>query len=345
MEDNHMTNDDNMQNVLVVDDIKENIDIIDGLLRREYNIKFATNGKMAVTLTRRFLPDLILMDIMMPVMDGFEATRILKSDPLTSEIPIIFITAKNEDFDEAKGFALGAVDYISKPISPVVLKGRVKTHLSLYNQKKLLARRVNEKTKELLEARLDIIRKLGIAAEYKDNETGNHIIRMSKICYLVAEAYGFEQDKLDLLLHAAPMHDIGKLGIPDKVLQKPGKLNHEEWEIMKSHCAIGAKIIGKTETEIMRASKIVAYEHHEKWNGKGYPEGLVGEDIHIYGRIAAVADVFDALISERPYKNAWPFDDAVKYIVEESRKHFDPDVVIAFVKALPKIKETVKEYS
>ncbi len=344
MDENRLKDDKNKQTILVVDDIKENIDVIDGLLRREYNIKFATNGKMAVTLTRRFLPDLILMDIIMPEMDGFEATKILKADPLTNEIPIIFVTAKNEDFDEAKGFALGAVDYITKPISPVVLKGRVKTQLSLYNQKKLLAHQVNEKTKELIEARLEIIRKLGIAAEYKDNETGNHIIRMSKTCYLIAEAYGFDQDKMDLFLHTSPMHDIGKIGIPDKVLQKPGKLDPDEWEIMKSHCAIGAEIIGKAESEIMRASKIVAYQHHEKWNGEGYPEGLAGEDIHIYGRIAAVADVFDALISERPYKRAWPVDEAVEYIVGESRKHFDPDVVIAFMKALPEIKKVVEQY-
>jgi putative two-component system response regulator len=300
---------------------------------------------MAVSVTRKFLPDLILMDIVMPEMDGFEATKILKTDPLTKDIPIIFVTAKDEDFDEAKGFELGAVDYITKPISPIVMKGRVKTQLALYNQKKQLARQVKEKTKELIEARLEIIRKLGIAAEYKDNVTGNHVVRMSKFCYLIAEAYGFGQEKMDLFLHASPMHDIGKIGIPDRILQKPGKLDEEEWEIIKTHCKIGADIIGDTETELMMASKIVAYQHHEKWNGKGYPQGLKGEDIHIYGRIVAIADVFDALVSDRPYKKGWEVDKAVDYIKSESGKHFDPEVVKAFVKALPGIVRVKQQYA
>ncbi len=332
------------ETVLIVDDITENIDVLEGLLRRDYNIKFATNGQMAINIARKFLPDIILLDIIMPKMDGFEVTKILKADPLTQDIPIMFVTAKDEDFDEAKGFELGAVDYITKPISPIVLKGRVKTQLSLYNQKKYLAKQVNEKTKELIEARLDIIRKLGIAAEYKDRETGNHVVRMSKFCYYIAKAYGFNQEKMDLFLHASPMHDIGKLGVPDKILLKPGKLDKEEWEIMKSHCEIGANIIGATKTELMIASKIVACQHHEKWNGEGYPKGLKGEDIHIYARIAAIADVFDALISKRPYKEAWEVDKTVEYISSESGSHFDPEVVNAFMKALPDILKTIEKY-
>jgi putative two-component system response regulator len=333
------------ETILIVDDIRENIDVLNGLLKRDYDIKFATNGKMAVSITRRFLPDLILMDIIMPEMDGFEATKILKADPLTKDIPIIFVTAKDEDFDEAKGFELGGVDYITKPISPIVMKGRVKTQLALYNQKKQLAMQVKEKTKELLEARLEIIRKLGIAAEYKDNVTGNHVVRMSKFCYYIAKAYGFDQEKMDLFLHTSPMHDIGKIGIPDRVLQKPGKLDEKEWEIIKTHCAIGADIIGDTETELMMVSKIVAYQHHERWNGKGYPEGLKGEDIHIYARIVAIADVFDALVSPRPYKKAWEVQEAVEHIKSEAGKHFDPEVVKAFVKALPDIERVKEEYA
>ena len=339
-----MENNNEKETVLIVDDIRENIDVLSGLLRYDYNIKFATNGKMAVTLTRRFLPDIILMDIVMPVMDGFEATKTLKEDPLTKDIPIVFVTAKDEDFDEAKGFELGAVDYITKPISPIVLKGRVRTQLALYNQKKQLSIAVKEKTKELIEARLEIIRKLGVAAEYKDNETGNHVVRMSKFCYNIAREYGFDQDKTDLLLHSSPMHDIGKLGIPDNILQKPGKLSADEWEVMKTHCEIGAKIIGDSDSELMMASKIVACQHHERWNGKGYPQGLIGEDIHIYARIAAVSDVFDALMSKRPYKEPWTFDDAVEYIKNEAGEHFDPEVVKAFVKALPKIVEIREKY-
>ena len=333
------------ETILVVDDVKENLDVLDGLLRGEYNIKYATNGEMAVNVTKRFLPDMVLLDIMMPGMDGFEVAEILKEDPLTKDIPIIFITVKDEDFDEARGFELGAADYITKPISPIVLKGRVKAHLALYNQQRQLAKSVNEKTKELLEARLEIIRKLGIAAEYKDNETGNHVVRMSKFCYYIAEAYGFDDQRRDLFLHTSPMHDIGKIGIPDSILQKPGKLDAQEWEIMKTHCEIGAKIIGATESELMLSSRIVAQQHHEKWDGTGYPEGLAGDEIHIYARIVAIADVFDALVSERPYKKAWEVDAAVEHIKSESGKHFDPEVVDAFIKALPHIIEVMNSYS
>ncbi len=332
------------ETVFIVDDVVENIDVINGLLHNDYNIKFATNGKMAISIARKFIPDIILLDIIMPEMDGFEVATILKADPLTHDIPIIFVTSRDEDFDEVRGFELGAVDYITKPISPVVLKGRIKTHLALSNQKKYLATQVKDKTKELIDAQLEIIRKLGIAAEYKDNETGNHIVRMSKFCYYIAKAYGFDQEKMDLFLHVAPMHDVGKIGIPEVVIQKPGKLNKDEWETMKNHCQIGADIIGEGTTELMRASRIVAFGHHEKWNGNGYPQGLKGEEIHIYARIVAIADVFDALISSRPYKDAWEVDTAVKYIESEAGEHFDPEVVAAFIKALPDILDTVSQY-
>ena len=332
------------ETVFIVDDIAENIDVINGLLHNEYNIKFATNGKMAVSSARKFIPDIILLDIIMPEMDGFEVAEILKADPLTQDIPIIFVTSRDEDFDEVRGFELGAVDYITKPISLVVLKGRIKTHLALSNQKKYLATQVKEKTKELIEAQLEIIRKLGIASEYKDNETGNHIVRMSKFCYYIAKAYGFDQEKMDLFLHVAPMHDVGKIGIPDEVIQKPGKLDKEEWELMKEHCRIGADIIGEGTSELMRASRIVALGHHERWNGQGYPLGIKGDDIHIYARIVAIADVFDALISSRPYKDAWEVGKAVEYIKSEAGEHFDPDVVNAFVKAFPDILDTVNTY-
>lgn len=330
--------------VLIVDDVIENLDVLDGLLKRDYNIKFATNGIMAVNVTRRFLPDIILMDIMMPEMDGFEATEILKNDPLTKDIPIIFVTTKNEDYDEVKGFELGASDYISKPISPTIMKGRVKTQLALYNQKRQLSQLVNEKTKELIEARAEIIRMLCITAEYKDKETGDHITRMSKFCYFIAQEYGFDQQKMDLILSASPLHDIGKIGIPDKIILKPGKLDPDEWEIMKTHCKIGIDILGDSKMELIEASRIIAYQHHEKWNGKGYPQGLKGTEIHIYARITAIADVFDALISKRPYKDPIKVSDAIDIIKEESGKHFDPEVVEAFINAIPNIKKIIKDY-
>lgn len=329
--------------ILIVDDVIENLDVLDGLLKRDYNIKFATNGIMAVNVAKRFLPDLILMDIMMPKMDGYEATEILKTDPLTKDIPIIFITTKNEDYDEVKGFELGASDFISKPIKPTIMKGRVKTQLALYNQKRQLSQLVNEKTKELIDARAEIIRMLCITAEYKDKETGDHITRMSKFCYYIAQAYGFDQQKMDIILSASPLHDIGKIGIPDKIILKPGKLDPEEWEVMQTHCKIGIDILGDSTMELIEASRIIAYQHHEKWNGKGYPQGLKGTEIHIYARITAIADVFDALISKRPYKKPMEVNDAIDIIKEESGKHFDPDVVEAFMKALPNIKQIIKD--
>ena len=330
--------------VLIVDDVRENLDVLDGLLKRDYNIKFATNGIMAVNVARRFLPDIILMDILMPEMDGYEATKILKDDPLTQDIPIIFITTKNEDYDEVKGFELGASDYISKPISPTIMKGRVKTQLALYDQKRQLSQLVNEKTKELIEARAEIIRMLCITAEYKDKETGDHITRMSQFCYYIAQAYGLDQQKMDLMLSASPLHDIGKIGIPDKIILKPGKLDPDEWKIMQTHCKIGTDILGDSKMELIEASRIIAYQHHEKWNGKGYPQGLKGTEIHIYARITAVADVFDALISKRPYKEPMKVNDAIDIIKDESGQHFDPDVVEAFMKVIPNIKKIIEHY-
>lgn len=332
------------QTILIVDDTIENIDIIDNILKNDYNIKFAISGKMCIEIARRFQPDLILLDIMMPEMDGFETCRILKEDPITQHIPIIFVTIKDQDFDEAKGFEYGAVDYITKPISPIVVKARVNTQLALYNQKNELSKQVKEKTKELNNTRLEIIRKLGLAAEYKDNETGTHVIRMSQYCYHIAKAYGFNQEQLELILNVSPMHDVGKLGIPDSILRKPGKLDNEEFDIIKTHCEIGARIIGEHPSEILSMSRIVAFQHHEKWNGKGYPQGLEGNQINIYARIVAVSDVFDALTSKRPYKDAWDIERAINLVKEETGQHFDPDVVKAFLTALPDIIKVKEKY-
>ena len=210
------------ETVLVVDDESVNIDIINDILKDDYQIKFALNGRMALDVAAKFVPDIILLDIIMPDMDGFEVCEALKYDPVTKGIPVIFITAKDQEFDEAKGFELGAVDYITKPVSPVLVRARVKTQLALYDQKRELAKIVRERTKELNDTRLEIIRKLGTAAEFKDNETGLHVVRMSKYCYHIALAYGFNEEEADILLHAAPMHDIGKIGVPDTIIAKTG---------------------------------------------------------------------------------------------------------------------------
>lgn len=332
-----------MYTVLVVDDTAENIDVLKGVLKDEYSVKAAISGKMALKVAEKTQPDIILLDIMMPEMDGYEVCIKLRENPLTRHIPVIFVTARDQEIDEVKGFDAGAVDYINKPISAVITRARVKTHLALSDQKKALQFQVREKTKEIYDTRLEIIKKLGRAAEFKDNDTGLHIERMSKYCYHIAKAMGLEESQADLLLHASPMHDIGKIGIPDNVLKKPGKLNPDEWALIEKHPTIGAEIIGESTGELLQAARIIAIQHHEKWNGKGYPKGLHGEEIHLFARITAVADVFDALTSQRPYKEGWPVEKAVEYIQKERQQHFDGQVVDAFLAVLPVIMDIRKK--
>ncbi|WP_028579217.1 response regulator [Desulfogranum japonicum] len=327
--------------ILIVDDTAENITVLSRILV-DYNVKVANNGPKALEIALRFKPNLILLDIMMPQMDGYAVCLRLKQDLRTKNIPVIFVTSMDEVTDEARGFELGAVDYITKPVSPPVVLARVKTHLKLYDQNRALEELVNERTKELNESRLEIIRRLGLAAEYKDNETGMHVIRMSCYCKILATAIGMSNEEVDLILNASPMHDVGKIGIADDILLKPGRLNDKERAIMERHTEIGAKIIGEHDNPLLKMARTVALTHHEKWNGSGYPKGLKGEDIPLVGRIAAVADVFDALISKRPYKEAWPVEKAVALFKEESGQHFDPALIEVFVQNLDKILEQAR---
>ena len=341
-----MTQENKKDTILVVDDIPENIDVLDGILKNLYNVKVAINGSMALKIAEsKDPPDLILLDIMMPEMDGFEVCRKLKENSKTKNIPVIFVTAKGEVQDESHGFYLGAVDYITKPVSPSIVEARVKTHLQLYDQNKALEQKVRERTAEVEETRLQIIRRLGRASEYKDNETGMHVIRMSHYSQFIAQAYGLSEDESELILNAAPMHDVGKIGIPDNILLKPGKLDDKEWDIMRRHSLYGYEIIGDHNSELLKAASIVAYDHHEKWNGKGYPRGLKEKDIHLYGRIVAIADVFDALTSERPYKEHWSVEKAVNLIKEETGQHFDPELVQAFLDTINESLKIKEEFS
>lgn len=336
----------NKQTILVVDDTPENIDILSGVLRNDYKVKAALNGERALKIANSdSKPDIILLDIMMPDMDGYEVCRQLKANPLTQKIPVIFITAKNQEEDEQKGFELGAVDYITKPISPAIVKARVTTQLAMYDQNRTLEMKVQERTQQLTDTRLEIIRRLGRAAEFKDNETGLHVIRMSHYTRLIAEALSYDDDWVQLIFNAAPMHDIGKIGIPDNVLLKPGKLDDDEWKIMRRHPKIGADIIGDDESPLLQMAKEIAFAHHEKWDGTGYPRQLKGEEIPITARIVAVADVFDALTTERPYKKAWEIEAAVNLIDEEAGKHFDPDIVRVFHSVLPEILDIRDKYA
>ena len=313
--------------LLLVDDEPTNLQVLRHILQADYRLLFATDGARALQVAREQLPQLILLDIMMPGMDGYAVCRALKADPATAGIPVIFITALDDSQDETAGFDVGGVDYLTKPVSPPVVRARVRTHLSLVRMD------------ELRETRLQIVQRLGRAAEYKDNETGLHVIRMSHFSKLLALAAGCSPAWAEDLLNAAPMHDVGKIGIPDAVLRKPGPLDADEWATMRRHPEIGAEIIGEHPSGVLQLAREIALAHHEKWDGSGYPRGLAGEAIPLSARIVAIADVFDALTTRRPYKEPWPVQDALDHIAAQAGKHFDPALVALFAPLLPQLLE------
>ncbi len=332
--------------ILLVDDIAENIDILNNVLTPHYHTKVALNGEKTLKIASSANPpDLILLDVMMPGLSGYEVCQRLKENPDTREIPVIFVTAMTEVEDERRGLELGAVDYITKPISPAIVLARVRTHLALYDQNRELARQVRQRTTELFNTRQQIIQRLGRAAEFRDNETGNHIIRMSHFCRLIATAAGLGEKSVEILYNASPMHDVGKIGIPDAILLKPGKLTDEEWQVMRQHPQIGADIIGQHSDELLQTAWTIALCHHEKWDGSGYPAGLIGEQIPLVARIAALADVFDALTTERPYKKAWSIEDALRHIESQAGSHFDPALIAPFKQVLPQMLKIREEFS
>ena len=333
-------------NILIADDVPENIELLVSILENDYDIRVASNGETVLKIVYSDVPpDLILLDVMMPGLSGHEVCRRIKANPDRRMIPVIFVTAMCSVEAEQLGLEIGAVDYITKPISPPVVKARVRTHLALYDQTRELERMVTQRTLELLTSRQQIIRRLGRAAEFKDNETGNHVIRMAHYACLIADAVGLGCATQEVILQAAPMHDIGKIGIPDSILLKPGKLSAEEWVLMKRHPSMGAEIIGLHDDDLLKTARLIALTHHERWDGAGYPQGLSGEAIPLVGRIVAVADVFDALISVRPYKAAFPVSDALGYMTEQSGRHFDPVLIPALNHVLPQILKIKENYA
>lgn len=331
--------------ILIADDEDRNLRLMEALLMpMGYDVRMAANGKEAIEKAMETSPDVILMDIMMPVMDGLEAVKFLKQGEETRSIPVVMVTALREVNDRIMALEAGADDFLSKPVDKTELRTRVQTlvkvkayndHLRDYRKK--LEAEVARKTIQLrntLEAlqiaSLDSIHRLSRAAEYKDEDTGAHIERMSRYSEAVARKLGLNGKTVERILYAAPMHDVGKIGIPDKILLKPGKLDPDEWEIMKQHTTIGARILGGARTGFIKLAEIVALTHHERWDGAGYPRGLKGARIPLVGRITAIADVFDALISQRPYKPPFSVEKSFAVIRESKGTHFDPDVVDAF---------------
>ena len=353
--------------ILIVDDTVDNLNLMNSLLKHEYKIKIANSGEKALRIAgTEQPPDLILLDIMMPGMDGYEVCQQLKLEPKTKHIPVIFLTAKSEIEDEKNGLVLGAVDYITKPISPPIVIARVKNHLALKamsdflrNQNEFLESEVDKRTREILAIQDVTILAMASLAETRDSDTGNHIRRTQYYVKALAEKLRnhprFSQfltdGNINMLFKSAPLHDIGKVGIPDRILLKPGSLEPHEFEIMKSHTTLGYEAIVHAEkslgvdVDFLFFAKTIALSHQEKWDGSGYPQGLAGDDIPIPARLMAVADVYDALICRRVYKEGMPHEQAVLIMIEGRGKHFDADMLDAFLEIQEEFREIAMRFA
>ena len=341
--------------LLIVDDAPEVLDVLRTILGTEFRLKVATGGLRALKIAQSDdPPDLIVLDVMMPDLDGYEVCRRLKADPSTAPIPVIFLSARDQVFDETAGFQVGAVDYVTKPVIPEILLARVRTHVELKLARQELERshaqlevKVRERTAELAQTQEVTIQSLAALAETRDLDTGLHIVRTGSYVRILAErmarfpryATELTPNNIDLICKSAALHDIGKVGIPDHILLKPGPLTPEEFDLMKQHAELGAKAIGKAEkmmgvdhaSSFLRYAREIAQTHQEKWDGSGYPRGLTGDSIPISGRLMAVADVYDALVSRRVYKEPLTHEQAVARIQEGSGTHFDPEMIEGFL--------------
>ncbi len=344
--------------VMVVDDTEENIDILVEALGTTYDISVAIDGETALEDISSEIPDIILLDIMMPGIDGYEVCRRLKAMEKTKNIPIIFLTAMAEADDEELGLKLGAVDYITKPFNPALVNARVKNQLELKLHRDNLEKLVKKRTAELELTQEVTIDSMGTLAEYRDPETGGHIRRTKNYVRALAKKLKdyekfndyFTDETIDMLYKSAPLHDIGKVGVPDHILLKPGRLTEEEFEEMKKHTLYGRDAIARAEEKLGSHSFLhfaleIAESHQEKWDGSGYPNGWIGEQIPISGRLMAVADVYDALISKRVYKDPFPHSKAVKIIQEGSGSHFDPSMVTAFIELEEEFRRIALEHA
>ncbi len=345
--------------ILIVDDEKLNVDLIEAfLLPYGYEIYKAYNGDDALEIIFKEEPDIVLLDVMMPGKNGFEVTEIIKNTPKTLDIPVLLVTALSDRESRIRGVEVGADDFISKPIDKTLLLARVRSLLkvrafnmlqkeyrrNLETEVKKLTQEIQATYEKLKKAYQDTIYRLSLAAEFKDEDTYNHIKRVGYMAGELSKTLGLSKEKQELIFLTAPMHDIGKIGIPDEILFKPGKLTKEEFEVMKQHTVIGAKILGGSNVDYLETGAIIALNHHEKFDGSGYPNGLVGKDIPIEGRVVAIVDVFDALTSKRPYKEPFPIDQSLKIILDSRGTHFDPEITDAFFDIRDKILEIKEQF-
>ena len=340
--------------ILLVDDEEDNLVLLELLLRSAgYQQIHATPTPAEVAALHRAHDfDLILLDLNMPGHDGFQVMAELEALALNDFMPVLVLSALKDDEIRLRALSAGARDFVAKPFDRVEVLTRIRNmaevhllHRRLKEQNRDLDELVRERTQELLETQLEILRRLGRAAEFRDNETGLHVTRMSRYTHLLALASGMAPGAAEELLHAAAMHDLGKIGVPDQILFKPGKLDPEEWTLMRAHTTIGAELLSGHASPLLETARVVALTHHERWDGTGYPQGLAGEAIPLAGRIAAIADVFDALTSDRPYKQAWPFEQAVAEIRRSAGSHFDPMLVERFLAILPQVRAIHEEYA
>ncbi|QSR34604.1 two-component system response regulator [Marinobacterium iners] len=337
--------------ILIIDDESANLKLLQKMLRSlGYDqLHLIQDPREALSAFNLFQPHLVLLDLNMPHLNGFDVLKQFAESETTLKPPVIVLTAHSDRDTRLKALNEGARDFIGKPFDLAELQVRVRNlldahmaHRLVHDQKTVLDQLVDQRTEELRRTRLEAINRLGLAAGYRDNETGEHITRVSLYCRLIARQLGWNSHDCELIHDAAPMHDIGKIGIPDEVLLKPGKLTDSEFETIKLHPQIGADLLRGDESDLMQMAHSIALTHHEKWDGTGYPQGLKGEDIPLEGRIVAVADVFDAVTSDRPYKRAWSFDEATDYIRTNAGSHFDPQVVKCFLSVLGEVKQIYK---
>ncbi len=339
--------------ILIIDDNPSNIKLMERTLTSAgyTSVLGITDSRETISMYEGYQPDLIILDVNMPHLNGYQVMEKLNEVKGNDYLPVLVLTAQHDKDTLLAALNLGAKDFLTKPFEQTEALMRIRNilevrilHNQVRNHNSILEQKVRERTRELLDTRLEIIRRLSLAAEYRDNETGLHIVRMSKMCQLIGKEYGMDEEMSELLLQASPMHDIGKIGIPDHILLKPGKLEPDEWDTMKTHTLIGAKMLDHPTSPLMSTAKEIALWHHERWDGSGYPHGLKKEEIPLPARIAALADTFDALTSDRPYKKSWSYDKASEEILSGKARHFDPDLADVFHETLDGLISIKEEY-